>query len=614
MPNRLQKLPVAVYIPAVAAEPGRPAYCEIRKVYAGYTGGGGIVSWPPAGSGVPSYPNTDSISYSAAPVITAPRRPVYTTIQRCYPAVPGVTGSPARVDYYSNAGWNSGARSIQAVPRPGYFSGAVRSSAAVMVGLADKGFNHSYASMQYAIVSRPGGFTVVERGTDKFSGPAISPGTVLELRRLEAGNVEYIVDGEVVYTSSLFNLGTLYGAALLYSLADEVDSPEIGLLSSPGVLTFDQQAPSLQALISDSDIAFLDARLPALQLEATLSPAVGRLRFSAQLPGMVALISDTPLMQVRTELPAIRLEATLSRPEALVNSLAALLPPLSLKAFLRSGQTLSFSAKLPAMKALISDAPIMVMDAVAPVRLRLLSGEPYLLPGFIDADDVVLAGDHGSLLQAILLVGLDSLEVAGTASITVVLELSGIDSMAIGDSTSFGQLVEMLAIEQVAINSNGAAARQQALQYAINAVTGAPTKYSGFNFLSFVNVDGQAYGLMPDGLYRIGGDAQSGELINALIDFGTSDFGASQAKRIYTALLGVRTDGECYLKMAADDGQEQVYRLEGMANARRAKLAKGVDGRYWSTKLELTDLSFAKVDSIELEVAVSQRHILGHRK
>jgi hypothetical protein len=625
MANRLQKEPLAVYVPAVSAVQERPAYCITTQELAGYSGGGGATDSPPSQQtqwgkndsqvfGAPTYDRTPVVPYggSSYSVSYSPLRPVYVNVVTCYPRQVGRAAQPARTDYLSSAGWNGGARSVEAVPVFGFFRATVRVLSALVLGLTDRDFDYTYGYMPFSFVVRPEGYSIVEHGITKTAEAPLAAGAVLQIQRRFGGETVYLVDGAEVYTSEETTTETLYAGALLYSLGDYVDSPAIGALAT--LISFSAELPALRALVSDGELFMLSAELPRPQLIASLSRLRGLISFRAELPALQGLVADRSVMLLAGELPPLRFSATLGRPEALVSGVSAILPAPAFSALLVSGQTISFSAELPALAGLVGDRQLVLMRGKLPAGLQLRTAEPYLLPGFIDGSELLFANDPAVLEAALLLVGIDSLEVGGFASITLVLELFGMDSLAVSDSVSFGQLVEMLAMEQVAINSSGATAQQQALQYAINAASGAPTKYSGFDFLSFVNVDGQAYGLKADGLYRIGDEAGSTELINALIDFGTSEFGVTQTKRVTTALLGVRTDGECYLRIAADDGPEIVYRLDGLGNMQRAKLAKGVDGRYWSTRLELTDLSFAKVDSIELEVGVSQRHSFGRRK
>lgn len=268
------------------------------------------------------------------------------------------------------------------------------------------------------------------------------------------------------------------------------------------------------------------------------------------------------------------------------------------------------------MIAAISDVPVSWMRADIPVLFQVLIGEPYLLPDEVDGSDAAFMSDSSMLESALLLLAMDSLDLSSTeATLVIVVELAGFDSLDLQDSTSIGAIVELLAMEQVAIISRAATAKQQAIQYAVNYMTGALTTYRDFDFEGFTcdHDDAVAYGWRADGLYRIGGDRDSDKVINALVDFGASDYGDAHMKRLATAFVGVRTDGECYLRMADDDGVQQVYKLVGGGSQKRAVLAKGVASRYWNVRLELVSASFASVDNVELEVGVSQRRSFSRR-
>jgi hypothetical protein len=210
-----------------------------------------------------------------------------------------------------------------------------------------------------------------------------------------------------------------------------------------------------------------------------------------------------------------------------------------------------------------------------------------------------------------LLVAMDSLDAGSTADLVIVLELSGLDGLGFSDSTSLGSIVEILAMQQISIMGHAGAARRQALQYAVNYMTGALTTYQDFDFIGFTQHEGDAYAWRKDGLYRLGVDGQ--ESMQLLADFGATDYAEARLKRAAMGFVGVRTDGECYLRITADDEVERVYKLVGNGNQKRASLAKGVESRYWNVRLELTDASFATVDNIELEVGVTQRRSFTRR-
>lgn len=232
--------------------------------------------------------------------------------------------------------------------------------------------------------------------------------------------------------------------------------------------------------------------------------------------------------------------------------------------------------------------------------------EDRLPSDWIDGSDAQFCWDWHVLESALLLVAVDSLACGSSADLVLVLELSAYDSLSLNDLSSIGQFVELLAMESISVSAESAITRKQALQYAVNYLTGALSTYTEFNFLGFTHRDGQSFAWRKDGLYRIGEPAPD-QVVQALVDIGASDYKTSNLKRLQTAFVGVRTDGECYLRLTADDDMERVYQLVGRGEQLRANLAKGVSGHYWNLRLELTEASYAALDSLELEVAVVQR-------
>lgn len=641
MPNRLSKVPVAVYVPAVSPVQGRAAYCTTKQVLVGYTSTAGrslygsstqpvqtkMTYLPPnpvdsqnvSGSWVdlPNFNGYDGVSLgsgAATGSYTSTLKPRYESVQTCYPAVQAVPGSPARFDYSASTGWNSGARSRNPIPEYGSFKGTMPSTlSATQFGIADRSFNHTYSYMTHSIVARPNEWTVVERGISKAKG-ALPADATLEIRRL-GGKVVYLANGNELYTSESRSFGEVYGAALLYTLGDAVDDPEIASLVQ--VSRFSGNAPQWRMMATDSSegMSYVDAMVPMPRLAARLSRVYGSMRLDAKAPMPHLLMSDRQLMTFAGVAPMPTLRATLGRKERVPSQMIGIMPPPILSATLRPGSVVTFDGRVPPFPFIMSDRRnLAYLKADAPVRVRLNAGEPYMPRNEMDGMDAAIAADSAAIDMALLLLAMDSMDVASTeASIVLILELSALDSMGIAESVSLGQLVEMLAMEQVAVNGSAAAIRQQMIQYAVNAASGALTTYQGFEFQGYAQGRDATYGYRSDGLYRIGAATDNGELISTLLDFGAADFGNSSVKRMDMAYLGVRSDGECYVRVQADTGPERIYSVRGEGNVRRAQLAKGVSGRYWSVKLELVDASFAEVDAIELSIGTTQRRAFGIR-
>lgn len=226
----------------------------------------------------------------------------------------------------------------------------------------------------------------------------------------------------------------------------------------------------------------------------------------------------------------------------------------------------------------------------------------------IEAPDSITFADTHELINPLILLSTDSIDVGETSVLTIYVDLIISETIDIGEAVTIGDIVNMLISEGIYVSEGGSAlSRPEPIQYSVNLITGAASVYTGFGFNGFIGVDGISYGWKGDGLYKIGAETDDGENINALVDFGISDYGNARIKTISTAWLGVRTDGQVYVKAIADDGNEVVYRATASTDTHKAIMAKGVSGRQWSLVLEIVDASFASLDSVELEVGISQR-------
>src|SRR5690606_14326286 len=252
-------------------------------------------------------------------------------------------------------------------------------------------------------------------------------------------------------------------------------------------------------------------------------------------------------------LPTLTLNAKLIRSEAVVSGFSGQIPLLSLRALLRTGSRGRVEATLPALAALVGDRPVNRLVGTLPIRVGMLALAPYMPANELDGSDGAITWDYGQLESALLLVALDGLEASGAIDVSLVMELAALAGLDLTDSATLGEVLLLLAEENVAISGTGQPAQRQALQYATNALTGARTRSVGFAFRCFIRLNAESYAWTRDGLYRLGADTDNGQLIRALIAFGTTVHGGLQAKRLDTAFIGVRTDGQWYLRVRGDE-------------------------------------------------------------
>jgi len=627
MANRLQKLQKLVYVPAVPAIQAQAAYCVTKMVDQSYSGlQAGQPSSPPAQPSVYLWRvSVDDGSYDAAygglpagysgvksSSSYSPYAPAQVPVKTCYPAIMGRAGAPARTDAFDNFGWNAGARSITPIPDSGFVTAVLPPSPfGVQLGLIGRSPSYYYSEMAHSLVVRHDALTIVEYGT-VVAGPFVVPASVSVRIQRSAGEVSYWAAGAKLYTSSEASAGEAYAGAVLYSVLDYADNPVIGEVIAP--ISFTVAMPSLVSAIGEVDYNAALTVLPALQLTAVLEAVQGLIKCGVELQGLALAVSESALAQwVNSTMPALSLRAELVNAEVIPDNFTGLTAPLTLTASLRDGGAIYFSADINLAFAVSETSSIMTVNAILPVVPQLIAVSPYLPADTAEGSDAAVLADWGSLESALLLIAIDSLDIGSSASLVMVLELAGMDSLSIGEHASFGSIITLLAMEQVAVMSHASSARQQALQYAVNYMTGALTTYHDFDFAGFTSNAGRAFAWNASGLYRLGVERDSGEVISALVDFGATDYGDSHIKHAELAFVGVRTDGECYLRLTADDEAERVYSLVGGGNLKRAQLAKGVTSRYWNVRLELTDASFVTIDSVELEVGVTQRRSFNRR-
>jgi hypothetical protein len=673
MANRLQKQPVLTYVPAVAPVPARDAYCTTENVITGYTTQtvGGTAVFIPAGSGGgilsggggsrPVYRdvlNTTTGTYErklvgwwVVPPVTSRRVPIYQAVRTCYPAREAVIGQSARIDTYANNGWNGGARSRAKVPVGGYLQVKLPDTPyGVEVGLSDGQFDHSYGHPSHALVARPSGITPIERGLDM--GPEQPLGSTVRIIRLQDG-VRMMVDDQVIYDSETAIAGAAYGDVTLYSTADFVDEPVIGAYHETGgvaglsmVAAFAETAGGVAAMTTELEALVLlngqalTGGVAAMQLRSqgaahgryeitgaaelgqgaslvgvvyadasgVISSGVasyGHGKLCATGKGMMGVSGTAKPMYGRGAFPPASSAGRLNRAEVVPFQAVGVYPPGIGRGMLK--RTLNMQgAGVLAMAGKGSETVQMGGSAPAATVYRAVNWWEYMPSWMLDVGQMVGAIDSILLEGGALFVIAESLQVGETIDLFMVVNF---EFVGVSTDASLAFIVQMAIDERVRLSSAATDARKEALQYAVNAVTGALSTYRNFGFKQFARMAGDTYAITDAGLFRLGGEGDDGETLNAFIDFGSSDFGTSRSKRMNSVYAGIATDGTVYLRVSGDDGTETVYRAVGDGVERRARTAKGLTARHWRVRLELADASYAELDNIEIELGVSQRRL-----
>lgn len=163
-------------------------------------------------------------------------------------------------------------------------------------------------------------------------------------------------------------------------------------------------------------------------------------------------------------------------------------------------------------------------------------------------------------------------------------------------------VLERLHIEIEAVNPGGGVTT-----WVLNTKTNALTEYQNFNFTSFGRCGMRYVATANDGLYELVGDRDYGAVIISDIKSGLMQIGGSQFTSFKGAYIGVRGDGDYYLKLDTGNGKSYTYQVTAKSyKTAKVDFGKGLRSRYFSFELISTGQDF-DLDSIEFLPIVASR-------
>ena len=244
MANQLKKVSFTIRTPEQLARPAipyRPAtpggwVTEVGRVCAYETVSGPVAlytAWDVVLSELP-LPEGEFLSIRYTTSVPGSRvlvcRDVTTTrwvsAQPAQLYVPPVGYRPPTVTTDYALGWNSGARSVNALTGSGEMTFSVPASAVgVAVGMNDADRSTDYREIKHGLLLSRGTLRVVESGTERATASYAS-GDTLKIKRTGM-RVTYWVGGTQIYASDVPSTGPMFMDASLYSGGDFVDSPTL---------------------------------------------------------------------------------------------------------------------------------------------------------------------------------------------------------------------------------------------------------------------------------------------------------------------------------------------------------------------------------------------------
>lgn len=615
--NRLQKQPTFTYVPGIPGVAAQPAYCVTKRVFAGYKevsagGEGYFVSIAAVSSGAYLPPGASPVyrqdgysqvltGYFVAPQVVPRTVPIYRNVVECYPATEAVVDMPARLDAGDSEGWNAGARSIASLPVNGYFQCVIPAADlnGVVVGLSDGSADNTFAHAKYALAFRPSGVTPVAYGRALGPEVAFPFGSIVRFER-DQRQVRAYVAGALIHTYDTPSTGMLYGDVALYGLYDYVDTPSIGELPA-GV--DGGPSPALGVVSADAYSSIDGVSTPADGMVSG-STSTG---INAGYSGAHGLVGSDVINGIFGWPGSATGELVQGEPDYVATGIVGIAASAQMSAYAAVGVLTAIDGAAAGHVGLAGSEPYCAIYGEWGSDRTMTAWQSNLPEGEQDGTEVLFAFDYSSLASVLMFMSYEQVTVGETVDLVLMTSMEAYEALLISEYATLGGVISMLGMERVLITGTGHAGGQEAVQYAVNVITGALSEYRNFGFKQFARMSGDTYAITDSGLYRLGGEGDDGQTLNAAIDFGSSDFGTSRSKRVNSVYAGISTDGGVYIRVSADDGEEAIYRAIGDGVEQRVRTAKGLVGRHWRVRLELADASYADLDNIEIEIGVSQR-------
>ncbi|WP_394539905.1 hypothetical protein PRJ39_04685 [Lysobacter enzymogenes] len=157
--------------------------------------------------------------------------------------------------------------------------------------------------------------------------------------------------------------------------------------------------------------------------------------------------------------------------------------------------------------------------------------------------------------------------------------------------------------------------------WVMNTQSKSLAQYRNYPFNSFMTVGDAVYGATDTGLYRLGGDADAGQPIQARLRQGMSEFGTRVKKGFPAMYVGYTASGDLRLSVVAADPRSgeriaHAYRLRARAASSvregRVKVGAGLQSIYFDYVIENIDGADFSLDVVEFLPLRLDRRVRGN--
>lgn len=610
MAHRLIKQAIETYVPAVKEVIAAPAYTEVRYETREVTKWTDVYktvnyTYYHLFNGTVYEYIIPTRVFAGVPYTVVESVPVYID----HPATTAVAGRDAVVTD-AGIGWNGGAQSVEVLDGDFAIECIVSSlSQGVLVGIQPAGLASGvFNQLTHAILISGNKASAVENGAIKLAGGSFAGNLIVRISRV--AGVVTAQAGTLRYVSPVQSNGPMVMSAVMYAGSDYVDDPQFSnttSLSSVGDWGWGD----------GSGIFSLRAKSPwGWAGKASINDGEVRMSMSVDL-----ISNDEDFSEVRLVMDAPTVSAggfDIPTADSTVVLIPMQMQAIGISIGLMSG-SLEFGMTMRSGDYDYSDVSL-TLDGID--VFAILADAPN---GSEEATEAAFMGDFYIVDPTAYASIVESLSIGSQLDLIMSLDADLADHLALMDDADVVSVILALIENKIGLADSSLSASRDIFNYvnsitglsggydfsghtyATNIVTGAVSRYAGFDFNGFCRVGMKSFAFRPDGLYALGADSDDGTAIGTRVDFAAEDFGSAQSKRVGNVFMGLSTDGQVFVRTTEDGGEEKIYRGYQRREEFRADMQRGRSSRFWRLRLEVVEASFTELDNIEWVITSTGR-------
>ena len=407
--------------------------------------------------------------------------------------------------------------------------------------------------------------------------------------------------GETKIGEAFMSEPVTYVTAALYLGGDTINSE---ILEYPDVVA--GEFPALTGGIYESASAtYVMGEFPALTGSVFESDYNV---ISASLPALGGFIGENANAFIRSEIPALTGSVTSYSDAAIApdfNYTFANLPSLVGAMMVRDVTFATIGGSLPALSGFAADQNISVIRGSLPaLRGGMFESE---FPDRFTFVSFAYIGARMTARPTAYLVLNSRAQVVAAFTLDEIQHMLLESEATTGSTATMAEIIYQLLMSTMSAGDVASLQRDGMSVWALHMDAGGSTRYEGYDFNSFMTIDGKTYGVNSTGIHRLEGATDDGARIPATVDFGDMSFGSNNRKSLPYVYVGMSSTGKTVLRVNSD-GQTYYYTARDSTEqmkAHRFEPGRGLRSTFYGLSLtsdgEAFDLHNIDFQPVELK-------------